>query len=228
MEWLYFILLGGSLIFPLAWSFEKRVAYYKNWKNLFPAIALTAIFFLIWDEIFTQKSIWGFNDNYITGLKLGSLPLEEILFFIVIPFSCVFIYECVGYFLPGNKPYKNIRTITFSLGFLLLLVAIFNSGRSYTFWNFIFTGTLLIYIAYKNPIWLSRFWIAYLYHLIPFFVVNGVLTGSFIEEQVVWYNNEENFGVRLVTIPIEDTMYSLLLLLMNISYYEFFKAKFAK
>ncbi len=228
MQWLYFILLGGSLLFPLAWSFEKRVSYYKKWRHLFPSILLTALFFLVWDELFTQRKVWGFNDAYITGLKIGSLPLEEILFFIVIPFSCVFIYECVGYFLPGNKSYKNIRVITYVLGATLLCLAIFNSSRSYTFWNFTFTGLLLVFIAFKNPVWLSRFWVAYLYHLIPFFVVNGVLTGSFIEDQVVWYNNEENFGVRLVTIPIEDTMYSLLLLLMNVGYYEFFKAKFAK
>lgn len=228
MQWLYFILLGGSVLFPLAWSFEKRVTYYKKWKYLFPAILLTALFFLVWDELFTQRGVWGFNEAYITGLKIGSLPLEEILFFIIIPFSCVFIYECVGYFLPGNKSYKNTRTLTYSLGSVLLVLAAFNISRSYTFWNFTFTGLLLFFVAYKNPGWLSKFWIAYLYHLIPFFVVNGILTGSFIEDQVVWYNNNENFGARLLTIPIEDTMYSLLLLLMNISYYEFFKAKFAK
>lgn len=227
MESLYFILLGGSVVFPLAWSFEKRVSYYKNWPSLFPAILLTAIFFLIWDEIFTRKGVWGFNDLYTTGIKIGELPIEEILFFVTIPFSCVFIYDCVGYFLPGNTSYKYIRTITWLLGVLLLIIAAFNYSRSYTFWNFLFTGMLLLFTAYKNPAWLSRFWIAYLYHLIPFLIVNGILTGSFIEEQVVWYNNQENFGVRLVTIPIEDTMYSLLLLLMNISYYEYFKSKFA-
>ena len=228
MEWLYFILLGGSVLFPLVWSFEKRVAYYKQWKSLFPAIILTAIFFLIWDEIFTQKGYWGFNQKYITGIKLGSLPLEEILFFIAIPFSCVFIYECVGYFLPGNKRYKYADKLALILGVVLLVIAFFNIPRAYTFWNFLFTGILLIYIGIKNPDWLSKFWIAYLYHLIPFFLVNGVLTGSYIEDQVVWYNNDENFGVRIFTVPLEDSMYSLLLLLMNINYYEFFKTKFSK
>lgn len=228
MEWLYFILLGASVAFPLAWSFEKRVSYYNNWNSLFPAIFLTAIFFLIWDEIFTQKEFWGFNESYITGIKLGNLPLEEVLFFLIIPFSCIFIYECVGYFLPGNKSYKNVRFLTGLLGGVLLIVALLNFERSYTFWNFMFTGLLLLFTAFKNPAWLSRFWVAYAYHLIPFFIVNGILTGSFIEGQVVWYNNEENFGVRLFTIPIEDTIYSMLLLLMNINYYEYFKMKFSK
>ncbi|MEP5612704.1 MAG: lycopene cyclase domain-containing protein, partial [Cyclobacteriaceae bacterium] len=126
MQWLYFILMGGSLIFPLAWSFEKRVSYHKNWKSLFPAIFLTALFFLFWDEVFTQRGVWGFNDSYISGIKFGSLPLEEILFFIVVPFSCVFIYECVGYFLPGNKAFRKVRALTYALGVFLLIVALFN------------------------------------------------------------------------------------------------------
>ncbi|MEQ9405372.1 MAG: lycopene cyclase domain-containing protein [Cyclobacteriaceae bacterium] len=228
MEWLYFILLGGSVLFPLVWSFENRVTYYKKWKSLFPAIILTGIFFLIWDEIFTQNGYWGFNEKYITGIKIGSLPLEEILFFIIIPFSCVFIYECVGYFLPGNQRYKYSDKAALILGVVLIIISLFNFSKAYTFWNFLFTGILLVYIGIRNPDWLSKFWIAYLYHLIPFFLVNGVLTGSFIDEQVVWYNNEENFGVRVFTVPIEDSMYSLLLLLMNINYYEFFKNKLSK
>lgn len=227
-HWLYFTLLGGSVAFPLAWSFEKKVSFYKNWKSLFPAIFFTAIFFLVWDEIFTLSGVWGFNDKYITGIKLLSLPIEEVLFFVFIPFSCVFIYECVGYFLPGNKEYPHIQRISYGIGAFLILIAILNTSRAYTFWNFLFAGSFLLYIGFRNPSWLTKFWISYLYHLVPFFIVNGILTGSFIEDQVVWYNNVENFGVRVFTVPIEDSIYSLLLLLMNINFYESFKSKFAR
>ena len=50
--------------------------------------------------------------------------------------------------------------------------------------------------------------------LIPFFIVNGILTGSFIENEVVWYNNTENLNIRLFTIPIEDSVYAFTLILL--------------
>ncbi len=228
MQWLYYVLLGGTIAFPLAWSFEKRVHFYRYWKSLFPSIFLTAVFFLVWDEIFTQQGVWGFNEKYISGIKLFSLPLEEVLFFVIVPYACVFIYDCVGHFLPGRTSGPYTKKITLILGCSLVLIALLNTSRVYTFWNFLLTGLFLLWIGYRNPKWLGKFWITYSYHLIPFFIVNGILTGSFIEDQIVWYNDKENVALRIFTVPIEDTVYSLLLLLMNINYYELFKSKFTE
>ena len=56
----------------------------------------------------------------------------------------------------------------------------------------------------------------YVVHLVPFLLVNGVLTYL----PIVWYNNSYNLGRRIVSIPVEDTMYSMLMLLLTISVYE--------
>ena len=50
-----------------------------------------------------------------------------------------------------------------------------------------------------------------------------MLTGSWIENEVVWYNNQENLGFRLMTIPIEDSVYAFTLILTNLSVIQFLK-----
>tara|TARA_B100001027_G_C16264851_1_gene331422 strand:+ start:1047 stop:1253 length:207 start_codon:yes stop_codon:yes gene_type:complete len=62
--------------------------------------------------------------------------------------------------------------------------------------------------------------------LLPFFIVNGILTGSWIENQIVWYDNLENLGIRMGTIPVEDTIYAYSMILMNLSLYEYFTKKY--
>jgi lycopene cyclase domain-containing protein len=95
-----------------------------------------------------------------------------------------------------------------------------------TFW--LLAAFLLLNLFYWRSTFMGRFYVAYLVAVIPFFMVNGVLTGSFIEEQVVWYNNKENLGVRMFTIPFEDLFYGMLLILMNVTIYEKLKARFKK
>jgi lycopene cyclase domain-containing protein len=67
--------------------------------------------------------------------------------------------------------------------------------------------------------WSTTFWAMYLLHLVPFFIVNGVLTAL----PVVEYAPFGITGVRLGTIPVEDTLYSFVLLILNVYFYE--KAK---
>ncbi|HLO37554.1 MAG TPA: lycopene cyclase domain-containing protein, partial [Lacibacter sp.] len=102
----YFLILAASLAGPLFLSFDKKVAFYKKWKYLFPAMLLPALFFLVWDELKTRSGVWSFSDEHIAGAKLLSLPIEEVLFFFVVPYCCVFIYECVISYFPSVKQKK--------------------------------------------------------------------------------------------------------------------------
>lgn len=219
----YFYLLVdlGSLSLPLAFSFYPKANFSKKWKFLWPALLVPAVFFLIWDEWFTTMGIWGFNPEYLTGIYLFSLPIEEVLFFICIPYACVFTYEAVGYFLNNDyvKPYAG--KITVGLTALLLLVGFINIYKWYTSLTFLLLSIFLLYLHLKlKPEYLGKFYLSFLFILIPFFIVNGILTGTGIENEVVWYNNAENLGIRMGTIPIEDTFYGMLLILMNVVIFE--------
>jgi lycopene cyclase domain-containing protein len=212
----------GTLAGPALLSFDKRVAFYKKWKFLAIPILVTTIYFVIWDSFFTKIGIWNFNDKYILGWKLFLLPIEEWLFFIFVPFACIFIYECSNTYIQKDFLQKHAYKINGSILFIIVVVSILNFHKTYTAFNFISAAVLMAYVQFiLKPRWLGRFYVGYFIALIPFFIVNGILTYM----PVVTYNDAENLGIRLFTIPIEDTIYCLLLLLMNVIMYEHFKQK---
>lgn len=223
---LYLILNLASISIPLLYSFEKKMYFIAWWKEVFTSIFIVGFLFILWDVYFTTQGIWGFNSRYLIGINLMNLPIEEWLFFICIPYASIFTHYALRYFWPKFQLNQLITNI-FSLILLILLIFVifYNYEKAYTFYNFLLLIILLLYSLFlkKNP--LNSFYISFLIILIPFFLVNGILTGSFIEEQVVWYNNSENTGIRLFTIPVEDVGYAFNLLFMNIVLIERLKNK---
>lgn len=220
-KYLYLVIDLAALSLPLLFSFHPKANFSKKWKYLWPAILLPATFFLIWDEWFTRMGVWGFNPQYLTGIYFLHLPLEEILFFVCIPYSCVFTYEAVGYFSKPNYLERYAPSITLGLGTLLLIISGFNIHKWYTGATFFLCSIFLLYLRFVlKPSYLRKFYVAFLFILIPFFLVNGILTGSGLENPIVWYNDAENLGIRMGTIPIEDTFYGMLLILMNVVIFE--------
>lgn len=225
-KYLYLIIDLAAVSLPFLFSFHPKANFSKKWKYLWPAILLPGVFFLIWDEWFTRMGIWGFNPEYLTGIYLYSLPIEEILFFICIPYACVFSYEAVGHFSKNKFQRSTANKITPILILLLIIVGTINIQHWYTATTSLLSALFLLYIHFKlKPAYLTQFYITYLFILIPFFIVNGILTGTGIEGQVVWYNDTENLGLRLGTIPVEDIFYGMLLILMNVTLFEWLQAR---
>ncbi len=217
---LYLYLLLGSLFVPILYSiFILDVI--KYWKQFSISTLVVAIVFLIWDYFFTEAGIWGFNYDYCLGIKIFEMPIEEWLFFLIIPFCSLFIHYAFLHLFPTfqlrKKPtiYITIAIITTSI--ILVLI---NFSKSYTVASFmVLTITLLIGIIY-HKILLQKFYITFLIILIPFLIINGILTGSLTELPIVWYNDLENLGLRIHTIPIEDVGYCFSLLFGNLMIFE--------
>jgi len=216
----YFIILAAAFAGPLVLSFDKKVAFYRNWKYLFPAIVLPALLYIAWDIYFTAKNVWHFNEAYITGVKIVNLPVEEVLFFFIVPYCCVFIYACIRSYFPYLVNKKKADLFLKTLAVLLLITGVISIDKYYTSWTFIFTGGFIcILYIFKNffkGFDAVSFLVAYAICLIPFLVVNGFLTAI----PVVLYNDAENLGARIYTIPFEDAFYGMLLVLMNIAMFE--------
>jgi lycopene cyclase domain-containing protein len=184
-----------------------------------------AILFIIWDVIFTHFGIWGFNERYLSGLNIINLPVEEWLFFITIPFASVFIYDCIKYYFPNWILSDAGNIIGVFLGIILAVFSILNLGKHYTYITFITLAFVLLFLVISKADYLGRFFVSFMIILIPFFIVNSILTGSWSAEPAVWYNDNFNLDLRLGSIPVEDIFYCMLLILGNVGLYEYFQKK---
>ena len=217
---LYFIILLGSAVVPILFSIFG-IDFIKNWKNFAISTSIMAVIFLIWDAFFTAHGIWGFTDEYCLGLYFLKMPIEEWLFFYVIPFCSLFAHFALFYACPNLKLSKKA---TLAISIILIGIAsilIFtNFSKAYTLVNFSFLLlTIVLGIIYKIKL-LQQFYISFLLILIPFFIVNGLLTGLITDIPVVWYDNAENLGIRLFTIPVEDIGYAFTMLFGNLMIFD--------
>ena len=206
-----------SISIPLLVSFHPRIKLYRRWRSLFLALLITLIPFIIWDVYFTVQGYWGFNETYLSGLYLLHLPLEEWLFFICIPYACVFTHLSILEINPSLSLSEKVsHWISIALFVVFMLVLVFNLDKAYTTVDMLFAIITRALVKKFQPDLLRSFYLTFLFMLIPFFVVNGVLTGTGIEGNVVWYNDAENLGIRMGTIPIEDSAYAFSLILLNL------------
>lgn len=228
MDSLYLWLNIGSLSIPFLYSFHPKLKLYKKWKFIFPSILVMMLFYIPWDIVFTDNGFWGFNPMYLTGIYIVNLPLEEWLFFICIPYACIFTHYALLHYFPDWKLSEKTTTgISYMLIAAMLLLIVLFYDRWYPLINYSY-AVILIYLVlkYRKDL-LQQYYLTFLVMLIPFFIVNGILTGSFIEEQIVWYDNTQNLGVRMFTIPVEDSVYAFTVILTPLVLTQYLEKRFS-
>ena len=226
---LYLIILIISLAGPLALSFEKNLRLYTRWKYLLPAIFITMFIFVVWDLIFTHMEFWFFNPIYNSGIYIYNLPLEEYLFFIVIPYACAFSFYAIQFHYPKFKLNEQwTKVLTFLLAVLSFVMSFLYRELTYTFVVFlVLSMTLLLSYFFAKEV--VQYYLAiYPILLIPFFIINGILTGTGIEQAVFDYNPKVILGIRFISIPIEDIFYNFSLLLLPLTLTHIFETEFKK
>lgn len=205
---------------PFIFSFEQRINFVSKWRFFLPACFISGFIFCIWDYYATLTGVWSFNDKYILGYKVFGLPIEEIMFFFTVPYSCTFIYLNMELLGQRYKKVPDLRLTYIVFSIVFLVASLFFMERAYTFTVLLFAGVSLILLGslFNGPR-LAYFGVAYLISLLPMFIVNGILTAL----PIVIYNYNETWNFRIGTIPVEDFIYSLALLALNVSLFELFK-----
>lgn len=210
---------------PLFLSFDKKVAFYKDWKFFILAMLPTSLAYIIWDIIATHTLVWKFNPQYLLGINIINLPIEEYMFFIVVPYACLFIYACLKAYWPKWHSHNLNKVTSFGIILLSAICIIKNPSHAYTSSTFgllSVTYCILLFTKYNHH--LTHLIISWAIALLPMAFVNGILTGN----PVLIYDNTENLGIRVGTIPFEDFFYNLLYMTWMITLFEIFKGKSQK
>lgn len=109
-RWQYLIVLGACLLItaPLE-LFGEGV--YRQAKRAAFAILPVAVVFLVWDAVAIAAHIWTYNPRYVSGIELpADIPVEELLFFIVIPLCGLFTYNAVDTILTYLQKKRRARS----------------------------------------------------------------------------------------------------------------------
>jgi lycopene cyclase domain-containing protein len=182
-------------------------------------VLFSGAIFLILDLRFDERAIWRFNSEFLIGSKILNLPIEEWLYFIAIPFLGVSVYEYVKQRFYDFEYPNTFLAISLILFILFGVIAYFSREKMYPFFTFFLSAIYLGYTIFRNRFkkHYSKFYLAYFITLIPFLIISSVLTGL----PVIEYNPVHYFGIHIYTIPVENFASLFLLLLMNITIYEY-------
>jgi lycopene cyclase domain-containing protein len=93
LQYLTLMALCVAVTLPLELVVGARV--YRRARRAALAILPVLVVFGVWDAIAIARHEWSFAGRYVTGVRVGSLPLEELVFFVVIPLCTLLTFEAV-------------------------------------------------------------------------------------------------------------------------------------
>lgn len=206
---------------PFMLSFFYKEIVYPFDKTSLISIIIASLVFIIHDILVTNKW-WEFNKKYILGIKILKLPIEEILFFFSVSFSCLTIWiNLKNKSIFFNFKYVYFFYLTIFLYFFYLTI---KNKKPYVFFVLSLYLALLIFdLLFQTNLILNFNFL--IFTLIVFFltlIFNYYLT----KKPIVIYNQKIITKIKILTIPIEDFIYGINFLYLTILIYEFLNMKF--
>ena len=201
------------LAIPLALSFDRRVAFWRKWPSVAMAILAVVLVFGAWDSWMASRGIWGFNPEHAGAWRFLHLPPGEWLFFVCVPYACLFVLACVRSYFPDRTWRLPRGLVALVPGFFFFLAWRFRE-LGYTWSVFLSVGLTLTALECCAPATVRsrNFWVALGLTYLPFGVVNGVLTGL----PIVLYDDAQNLAFRAGPIPVEDFFFSFSMLALAV------------
>jgi hypothetical protein len=215
---LILLALAGVTLFLFI---KKSIVLITEFKYMLPAIIFSGAVFVMLNIRFLESGIINYNANYLIGKYIFNFPLEEWLFLLIISLFSFSVYILV------NVKFDNFDKPGFfqSLSVILVLAFAFEAWTSrQKLVPFFIFFLLVIYFGYtlfrrRFNTHLTKFYISYVLVAIPFFLIKAFLNTL----PVILYNNEHTLGIRLINMPVEEFGTLFLLMLINITIFEYLR-----
>jgi lycopene cyclase domain-containing protein len=95
----YLLVLAACVAGTLPLEIVLRARVYARWRRLLRTLLPVLAVFLTWDALAVHAGHWSYR--HLSGVRVGNLPVEEILFFVVIPTCSILTFEAVRRLRPG-------------------------------------------------------------------------------------------------------------------------------
>jgi lycopene cyclase domain-containing protein len=108
-HWQYLLVMAACVAITLPLELIGARVYRRpaRWMR---ALLPVALVFLVWDAIAIAADIWSYNPAYVTGWTLPfDIPVEELVFFVVVPTCGLLTYETVTLMLARIGRYRRAR-----------------------------------------------------------------------------------------------------------------------
>jgi lycopene cyclase domain-containing protein len=100
----YLLLMAACLVLTLPLEIVLGARVWRRPRRLALTLAPVVAVFVIWDVVAIARGHWRYAARYVTGVELpGSLPIEEVVFFVVIPICGLLTLEAVRNLLGGHR-----------------------------------------------------------------------------------------------------------------------------
>jgi lycopene beta-cyclase len=99
----YLVLMAACLALTLPLELVLRAGVYRRPRRWLAALLPVSVVFGLWDWVAVRRGHWRFSPSYTSGVELAGLPLEELVFFLVVPTCALLTYQAVARLLPRRE-----------------------------------------------------------------------------------------------------------------------------
>lgn len=208
-----------AIFLPVALiSFLSPISKYRRYHPLIISIAVVAPVYIIWDQLAVIFGTWKFDSANVIGIYFFHLPIEEVSFFLVVPFSTLLIYEVISSHLKGKISGRIILTVSSVSIILLILLGVLNISRSYTsIASFFAAASIVIGLLLDRQLMERKsLWVYMAISYIPFVFFDHLM----VSIPVFTYGANAIIGLRIAEIPVEEFLYVFSLLMSYVIVYD--------